>query len=100
MKTEYWCAFTRHWAKEVRYHPIIFTSMPTCEKCYEGDWEDLESVVREVEEPRYVATLQMSGDWNVTDSLKKLSMDYRLTESQATEIAALRNKWWEGSNDN
>ena len=50
-------------------------------------------VVREVKEPRYIATLQMSGDWNVLDSLREVSMDYGLTELQVEEITALRNKW-------
>ena len=93
MTTEYLCSRGWHWAPEVRVPS--YGELTCCEKCSGRNWQSYMPVVREVNEPRYIAILQMSGDWNVLDSLREVSMDYGLTELQVEEITALRNKWEE-----
>ena len=93
MAIEYWCGYEKHWVDEVRsFWP---TNPPCCKACTSGDWDSFKPVSREVKAARYVVGRLHSGLWLIADT-EGGAVDYNLTESQAIEIAALRNKWEEG----
>ena len=91
MATEYWCDCGGHWVDEVR--ALEYGELPSCKACCLGDWDGHLAIVREVKELRYKAQLGNSGDWHIWDGTEWEIVDYTLTERQAKELVALRNKW-------
>ena len=98
MTTEYWCERGKHWVHEIRCEPMgEFT--PRCEPCVSIEWnywKEWLPIVREVKELRYVDVRDVNPRaCYVWDTKVSMSVDVGLTESEAREIAALRNKWEE-----
>ena len=93
MATEYWCDCGDHWVDEVR--ALEYGELPSCKACCLGDWDDHLPIVRGATELRYKALQGNPGNWHIFDSVERELLAYTLTESQATEMAALRNKWEE-----
>lgn len=93
---EYWCEVCEKWVPELR----IVYGVPRCEPCGGGGfslWYGARPIVREKKPEQYEASQISLDEWRVRKILTGSATDFALTESQAREIAALRNKW-EGEN--
>ena len=92
-KLEYWCGWGKHWVDEMRAN-LTDGTVAICKSCTSGKWETYQPAVRQVKEPRYI--VQCIGafqEWCVFDTKASMSVDVDLSEKQAYEMAATRNKW-------
>ena len=93
---EYWCGWDQHWVPELRLQPTG-AGAPVCEECAaqrSWPWVNMKPAVREKSKPRFTVAKEVRKDsWFVWDAGTTGIVDERLSETQAQEMADMRNRW-------